>query len=51
MALREKQKAQGFDHWWEWLWFIYPNGVKTFIAFGFFLFFWLAYVLPTISSR
>ena len=39
MALMGKQKAQGFDNWWEWLWFIYPNGVKTFIAFGFFYFF------------
>ena len=39
MALMGKHKAQGFDNWWEWLWFFYPNGVKTFIAFGFFYFF------------
>ena len=38
MALMGKQKAQGADHWWEWLWFFYFGGIKSFIAFGFFYF-------------
>ena len=38
MGLMGKQRAQGEDHWWEWLWFFYPNGIKSFIAFGFFYF-------------
>ena len=38
MALMGKQKAQGADHWWEWLWFFYSGGIKSFIAFGFFYF-------------
>ena len=38
MGLMGKQRAQGEDHWWEWLWVFYPNGIKSFIAFGFFYF-------------
>ena len=52
MALMGKHKAQGFDHWWEWLWFIYPNGLKTFIAFGFFYFFgWHMYYQRSLLDR
>tara|TARA_Y100000768_G_scaffold387793_1_gene380307 strand:+ start:402 stop:2054 length:1653 start_codon:yes stop_codon:yes gene_type:complete len=52
MALMGKQKAQGADHWWEWLWFFYSGGIKSFIAFGFFYFIgWHIYGQRTVLDK